>query len=59
MSSKIDLFQQSWLNTIFDGRNKSYGAYELRQTNPKTTLIALFFGALFLQVQLLFQLLKI
>jgi protein TonB len=47
MSSKIDLFQQSWLNTIFDGRNKSYGAYELRQTNPKTTLIALFFGALF------------
>lgn len=47
MSSKINLFHQSWLNTVFDGRNKSYGAYELRQTNPKTTLIALFFGALF------------
>jgi protein TonB len=47
MSSNANLFKQSWLNTIFDGRNKSYGAYELRQTNPKTTLIALFFGALF------------
>ena len=37
MSSNANLFKQSWLNTIFDGRNKSYGAYELRQTNPKTT----------------------
>jgi protein TonB len=47
MSSNANLFKQSWLNTVFDGRNKSYGAYELRQTNPKTTLVALFFGALF------------
>mgnify|MGYP006348798211 FL=1 len=47
MSSDANLFKQSWLNTVFDGRNKSYGAYELRQTNPKTTVIALFFGALF------------
>ena len=47
MSSNANLFKQSWLNTVFDGRNKSYGAYELRQTNPKTTLKAVIFGALF------------
>lgn len=47
MSSKINLFHQSWVNTVFDGRNKSYGAYELRQSNPKTTLRALLFGSLF------------
>lgn len=47
MSSKINLFHDSWLNTVFDGRNKSYGAYELRQTNPKSTLIALLIGTVF------------
>lgn len=47
MSSKIDLFQDSWLNTVFAGRNKSYGAYELRQTNPRTTMKALLFVFLF------------
>ena len=47
MSSKINLFHDSWLNTVFDGRNKSYGAYELRQTNPKSTLIALLIGSVF------------
>lgn len=46
MSSKIDLFEDSWLNTIFEGRNKSYGAYELRRTSGKTLLIALLIGSL-------------
>lgn len=50
MSSKIDLFQDSWLNTVFADRNKSYGAYELRQTNPKTTIKSLFFVFLFIAV---------
>lgn len=50
MSSRISLFEQSWLNTIFEGRNKSYGAYELRETNPKTTMRALLFGSLFFLV---------
>lgn len=46
MSSNIDLFNQSWLNTIFEGRNKSYGAYELRTTETKTNLRALIIGSL-------------
>lgn len=58
MSSKIDLFQKSWLGTIFDGRNKSYGAYELRQTNPKTTFLAFIFGALFFTAVVAIPLIK-
>jgi periplasmic protein TonB len=30
---------------VFEGRNKSYGAYELRKDNPKTSVRALFIGA--------------
>lgn len=58
MSSKINLFQQSWVNTVFDGRNKSYGAYELRQTNGKTTVKALVFGSLFFVAIVAFPVVK-
>ena len=43
---KLDILKNSWLDIVFEGRNKSYGAYELRKTNPRTTLIALLIGAL-------------
>lgn len=43
---KLDLLRFSWLEIVFEGRNKNYGAYELRKTNPKTTLWALLIGAL-------------
>ena len=58
MSSKINLFHDSWLNTVFEGRNKSYGAYELRQTNPKTTIYALLLGALFFGSAVSYPLIK-
>ena len=29
--SKFDLYKAEWLDLVFDNRNKSYGAYELRQ----------------------------
>ena len=45
--SKINIYETGWLNMVFEGRNKSYGAYQLRTENPKTTLRALF-SALFL-----------
>ncbi|RZK60349.1 MAG: energy transducer TonB [Pedobacter sp.] len=35
--SKIDLFNKEWLDVVFAKKNKSYGAYELRQTNAKNT----------------------
>ncbi len=42
---KLDLFKRQWIDIVFEGRNKSYGAYELRATNPKTTLRAMIIGA--------------
>ncbi|GEM54663.1 energy transducer TonB [Flavobacterium branchiophilum] len=42
---KLDLFKKQWLDVVFEGRNKSYGAYDLRTKSPKTTAIALLCGA--------------
>src|SRR5215217_8288687 len=35
--SKIDLFKRDWLDVVFANKNKSYGAYELRQTSDANT----------------------
>lgn len=45
-SSKLDLFEQSWIDNVFEGRNKSYGAYELRTNGGKRTLKALLIGGI-------------
>ncbi len=42
---KIDLLGKKWLDIVFEGRNKSYGAYELRRENSNTNLKALVIGA--------------
>ena len=42
--ANINLFGKDWTNIVFEGRNKAYGAYKLRQENPKTTLGALALG---------------
>lgn len=44
--SKLNLFKTEWIDIIFEGRNKAYGAYQLRSENPKTTTRALLIGAL-------------
>ncbi|HYK75610.1 MAG TPA: energy transducer TonB [Daejeonella sp.] len=44
--AKIDLFKLQWLDVVFAGRNKAYGAYELRKDNPKTTNKAMVVGGL-------------
>ena len=33
--SKIDLISDNWSNLVFDGRNKAYGAYAIRQETGK------------------------
>jgi protein TonB len=43
---KLDLLRKQWLDIVFEGRNKVYGAYQLRKQNPKTTMKALLIGAL-------------
>jgi protein TonB len=42
---KLDLFNKQWIDIVFEGRNKAYGAYELRQENSKTSVRALLIGA--------------
>ncbi len=44
---KLDLFKRQWVDIVFEGRNQSYGAYELRTTNNKTTYRALIIGSIF------------
>ena len=46
--SEINLTGKTWTELVFEGRNKSYGAYELRRENGRTTLKAFFVGILFI-----------
>jgi protein TonB len=42
--SKLDILNQQWIDVVFAGRNKIYGAYELRKENPRNTNKALIIG---------------
>ncbi|MFA6247529.1 MAG: TonB family protein [Mucilaginibacter sp.] len=42
--SKLDILNQQWIDVVFAGRNKKYGAYELRKDNPRNTNKALLIG---------------
>lgn len=42
--SKADVFNHEWIDLVFEGRNKNYGAYQLRRQDGRTTTIALFSG---------------
>lgn len=42
---KLDILKHQWLEIVFEGRNKIYGAYELRKSNSKTSLRALVIGS--------------
>ena len=41
MTTKINIFTEEWCNLVFEGKNKNYGAYELRQQSAKRHLIAI------------------
>ncbi|KIO52142.1 energy transducer TonB [Flavobacterium hibernum] len=43
---KLDIIKNQWLDIVFEGRNKIYGAYELRKSNGKTTVRALILGSI-------------
>ena len=42
---KLDLLNNKWIDIVFEGRNKSYGAYELRKKNTSTNIRAFIIGA--------------
>jgi periplasmic protein TonB len=54
MSKNIDINSPEWCNIVFEGKNKDYGAYELRQLSPRwhikslIIVIILFIAALLL-----------
>ncbi|GHT72667.1 cell envelope biogenesis protein TonB [Bacteroidia bacterium] len=41
MAKDIDLSSKKWLDLIFEGRNKQYGAYELRESSSRRHLLAI------------------
>lgn len=45
MNSKINIYSQDWCDLIFDNKNKSYGAYELRGKSGKRHLKAIIIAA--------------
>ena len=44
LGSKLNIFKNEWLDVVFAGRNKEYGAYVLRKAGPGLTAKALFVG---------------
>ena len=44
----VSIYGKKWLDLVFEGRNKEYGAYQMRKENSKTTLKAFFFGSFIL-----------
>ncbi|MCS7028270.1 MAG: energy transducer TonB [Bacteroidia bacterium] len=38
---KVDIFAESWVDIVFTGRNKAYGAYDLRRNYNRNLMIGL------------------
>ena len=48
--SKIDLISSDWVDLVFEGRNKAYGAYRLRKSTTKRNILAMVAGVILLIV---------
>lgn len=48
--SQLSIYENSWIDLVFEYRNKEYGAYQLRKENTKTTAFAFTKALLFLAV---------
>jgi len=46
--SKLSIYENSWLDLVFEGKNKAYGAYQLRRQSERTTILSFFLGLLFI-----------
>lgn len=44
--SQTSIFEKRWLDLVFEGKNKAYGAYQLRLENPRTTMLAMLYALL-------------
>ena len=48
MAKDVDLSSDEWRDLVFEGKNKDFGAYELRRESPKRHNIALIAVAVFI-----------
>lgn len=46
--SNVSIFEKKWIDLVFEHKNQEYGAYQLRQENPKTTATAFIYAVGFL-----------
>ena len=46
--SNVSIYEKNWIDLVFEDKNKLYGAYQLRQENPRTSLLAFIIGILFI-----------
>ncbi|RZJ67084.1 MAG: energy transducer TonB [Flavobacterium sp.] len=46
--SQTSIFEKRWLDLVFEGKNKAYGAYQLRLENRRTTILAMLYALLFI-----------
>jgi len=44
--SRLSICETSWIDLVFENKNKEYGAYQLRRDSSKTTVTAFFSGIL-------------
>ena len=44
--SKLSIYEDPWINMVFEGKNQQYGAYQLRHDSNKTMLYAFIVGLL-------------
>lgn len=56
--SKIDLISSDWVDLVFEGRNKAYGAYRLRKSTTKRNILAMVAVVLLLIVAFIFLTVK-
>ena len=48
--SSVSIFEKKWCDFVFEGKNKEYGAYQLRKESSRTTLVAFCSGIIFLSL---------
>lgn len=48
--SNLSIFEKKWIDLVFEGKNKAYGAYQLRQESTKTTVLAFISGIIFISL---------
>jgi periplasmic protein TonB len=44
--SRLSIYETSWIDLVFENKNKEYGAYQLRRDSSQTTVMAFFSGIL-------------